>query len=578
MAFRSFADNLVPGDTNGSPDIFVFDTQAASVERVSVTGSGAQANNWSGGPAISSDGRYVAFQSDANNLVSSDTNSQGDIFLRDRQTGTTTRVSVSGAGAQGNGGSRQATISGDGRYVGFASDAGNLVASDTNGVADVFVRDTQTSMTHRLSTASDGTQANGGSSAPNLSMNGRYIVFVSDATNLVAGDTNNQADIFKTDLLYQALNATPTPTPAAGTGTGLRGDYFNTADLSGVPLLTRLDPRVDFSWGIGAPVWGGNQDHFSMRWSGQVQPRYSEDYTFRVLSDDGARLWINGNLVIDDWNARGLASRSTAPIALAAGQKYDLVLEYFENVDNAEVHLYWSSFSQSEEPIATSQLYAAVIPTPTPTRTAPAPTLIERISLDSAGVQADGASDWPSISDDGRLVAYQSVATNLVPGDTNDRQDIFLYDRGPGITTRLSLGVGGAQSIEYSDHPALSAGGDYATFRSWSSNMVPGFTGWVHIFGRDLAAGTNQMLDVSSSGEQADCSGDYASLSADGRYAAFQACASNLTRPATAPVRFTCATCRRARRSWSATTTRARPAGARASIQSFQPTGNLSSM
>ena len=165
--------------------------------------------------------------------------------------------------------------------------------------------------------------------------------------------------------------------------------------------------------------------------------------------------------------------------------------------------------------------------------------LIERISLDSAGVQADDASDLAGHFGRRHRVAYQSAATNLVPGDTNDQQDIFQYDRAPGITTRLSLGVGGAQADEYSDHPALSAGGDYATFRSWSSNMVSGSPAGSTFFGRDPAAGTNEMLDLSSSGDQADCPATTRAISADGRYAAFHACASNLTRQVMAPVRFT---------------------------------------
>ena len=112
------------------------------IERISVSGRGAQADSWSGGPAISSDGATSLSSPMPTTWCPATRTPRADIFLRDRQTGTTTRVSVSSAGAQGNGGSRQATISGDGRYVGFASDAGNLVASDTNGVADVFVRDT----------------------------------------------------------------------------------------------------------------------------------------------------------------------------------------------------------------------------------------------------------------------------------------------------------------------------------------------------------------------------------------------------------------------------------------------------
>ena len=144
--------------------------------------------------------RYaVAFISLATNLVAGDTNGVEDIFVRDTQTGTTTRVSVANDGSQGNGMSSLASISGDGRYVAFYSGATNLVAGDTNGVWDVFVRDTQAGATTLVSVASDGTQGNDGSSTPSISSDGRYVVFISYATNLVAGDTNATRDVFVRD-------------------------------------------------------------------------------------------------------------------------------------------------------------------------------------------------------------------------------------------------------------------------------------------------------------------------------------------------------------------------------------------
>ena len=131
-----------------------------TIERVSLDSAGAQGNSHSYNPSISGDGRYVAFYSYASNLVAGDSNGYLDVFVRDRQTNTTTRVSVDSAGAQGNNSSRASSISGDGRFVTFQSDATNLVASDTNGRTDVFVRDRQTNITTRVSIASDGSQGN----------------------------------------------------------------------------------------------------------------------------------------------------------------------------------------------------------------------------------------------------------------------------------------------------------------------------------------------------------------------------------------------------------------------------------
>jgi Tol biopolymer transport system component len=132
----------VPGDTNGWPDIFVHDRRTGKTRQVSVSSGGKQGNKFSSGPAISADGRFVAFESYAANLVPGDTNGWYDVFVHDRQTGTTRRVSVSSAGVQSNGDSgwESVAISAHGRFVAFSSEATNLVPGDTNGVSDVFVR------------------------------------------------------------------------------------------------------------------------------------------------------------------------------------------------------------------------------------------------------------------------------------------------------------------------------------------------------------------------------------------------------------------------------------------------------
>jgi WD40-like Beta Propeller Repeat len=200
VVFWSGASNLVAGDTNGAEEIFLRDCQTGETSRISVSSSGAQADNGSYYPAISSDGRFIAFMSDATNLVSGDTNGFTDIFLRDRQTGITTRVSVSSSGTQAdNISDSYVSISGDGRYIAFNSDATNLVSGDTNGVADVFVRDSQTGITERISLDTNEVQANDGSFNPSISADGRFVAFSSGATNLVSGDTNGRTDVFVRD-------------------------------------------------------------------------------------------------------------------------------------------------------------------------------------------------------------------------------------------------------------------------------------------------------------------------------------------------------------------------------------------
>jgi hypothetical protein len=199
VAFESFARNLVPGDTGGLWDVFVRDRRLKTTERVSVSSTGVQGNNGSVGVAISTNGRYVAFYSRASNLVAGDTNRRHDVFVRDLAAGTTTRVSVRSNGGQANSDSAGPVVSANGRYVGFYSDASNLVAGDTNGVSDAFVRDRANGTTTRISVRSNGAQANAESYIDSISADGRFVSFSSWASNLVAGDTNGVRDVFVRD-------------------------------------------------------------------------------------------------------------------------------------------------------------------------------------------------------------------------------------------------------------------------------------------------------------------------------------------------------------------------------------------
>lgn len=199
VVFESAADNLVAGDTNGFSDIFIHDQQTNETTRISVSSAGKQSNWDSSNPSISADGRYIAFDSFADNLMTEDTNGSADVFMHDRQTGKTTLVSTDSAGKQGNAYNGTPSISANGRYVSFVSGANNLIAGDTNQFADIFIHDQQTGRTERVSVNNIGEQSNGGSNSPAISADGRYVVFISRADNLVAGDTNGETDVFVHD-------------------------------------------------------------------------------------------------------------------------------------------------------------------------------------------------------------------------------------------------------------------------------------------------------------------------------------------------------------------------------------------
>ncbi len=197
VAFDSEATNLVGGDTNGALDVFVRDRASGRTERVSVSSKGKQGNSGSAGPMLSGDGRFVTFSSGAANLVSGDTNGRSDIFVHDRMTGETTRVSVAADGAQGDNNSiGTAAISADGRFVAFTSDASNLVPQTAPG-RHIYVKDRSTGAIERVSVDSHGDPAQGFVAAsPAISGDGRFVAFASSASNLVKRDTNGKTDVF----------------------------------------------------------------------------------------------------------------------------------------------------------------------------------------------------------------------------------------------------------------------------------------------------------------------------------------------------------------------------------------------
>ena len=389
--------------------------------RVSVNSSGVQGNDNSLSASISADGRYVAFYSRADNLVSGDTNGVEDVFLRDTQAGTTTRVSVASDGTQANGWSIVTAISGDGRYVAFDSGASNLVSGDTNGVEDVFLRDTQAGTTTRVSVASDGKQGNIGSFFPSISTDGRYVAFVSDASNLVSGDTNGTEDIFLRDTL---MGNTTIVSVDSG---GVQGD-----DYSLYPSISADGHYVAF---------------------------YSE--ASNLVSGD-----LNGS---SDIFVRDTQMGNTALVSVAADGTQGNGRSYSPSISGDGRYVaFWSDASNLVSGDMNGGTDIFVRDTQTGKTTL--------VSVATDGTQGNFWSRSPSISADGRYVAFESVADNLVSGDGNDADDVFIHDMQKAATVRLSLNSSGIQGNGWSQKPSISADGRYVAFESDANNLGSGDT------------------------------------------------------------------------------------------------------
>ena len=371
VAFHSEATNLVPGDTNGMSDVFVYDREKGETTRVSVSSQGVQGNGPSFVPSTSADGRFVAFHSSATNLVSGDTNRGLYVFVHDREEGETTLVSVSSEGMQSNAPSLLPSISADGRFVAFYSGASNLVPGDTNGENDVFMHDREEGETTRVSVSSQGVQGNGISYSPSISADGRFVAFRSLATNLVPGDTNGKVDVF-----VRELHGNET-TLVSVSSEGVQGD------------------RSSWSPGISA----------------------------------------DGRFVAFHSSATNLVPEDT----------------------NGELYVFVHDREKGET---------------------------TRVSVSSEGVQSNGSSGESSISADGRFVAFYSEATNLVPGDTNFFRDIFVVDRGAATG-----------SIVASFFPQVADGGGFTTTFTFMQNSEDSVEGTLRLFHSD---GTPRVLRLGS--------------------------------------------------------------------------------
>jgi Tol biopolymer transport system component len=387
VAFDSEATNLVRGDTNRVDDEFVRDRRRHRTIRVSISSTGGQGNHDSGASSISEDGRIVAFTSEASNLVNGDTNGTEDVFVRDLRKHRTTRVSVSSAGAQANAGSLSPSVSRGGRLIAFESTASNLVSGDTNGALDVFVHDRKTRRTTRVSVDSAGRQADQPpfeaiSYDPAISADGRVVAFTSGASDLVPGDTNSARDIFVHDLKTHRT---------ARVSLDSHGKQANDSSFV-VPALSRQGRFVAFGSNASNLVAGDRSR------SGEIFVRDRRTHRTSLVSVSSRGTPSGG--CFGDWDsAIGMSPHGRF---VSFDCRNDLLLDRKRSGFNVDVFVRDRKIHRTAR-VTVSRKVGAFF-------------------FDSFG---------PAISADGRFVAFSSGGP-LVPADTNDHLDVYVARRPHG--------------------------------------------------------------------------------------------------------------------------------------------------
>ena len=422
---------------------------ASSLTRISVDTGGTSANNVATGGVMSADGRYVVFQSTATNLVGGDVNGFFDVFLRDTVTGTTTLLSTATGGTQGNNVSSVAAITDDGRYVFFNSTATNLVGGDTNAVLDVFMRDTQTGVTTRVSTASDGSQANGASQNVDVTGNGAFIGFQSTATNLVGADSNGFSDVFVKNLSTGAV--------------------------------TRVSVADDESQANG----------------NSLVARLSDDGNRVSFVSTASNLTANdSNGAVTDIFVRDIAAGTTTLVSVSTGGGSGDAQSSGASISGNGRYVVFQSDATNlvaGDSNGTTDIFVRDLQTNTTTR----------VSTATDGSQSNDLSGQAVISADGRYVVFFSLASNLVQGDTNGLRDIFLKDMVTGNVTRLSVAADGSELNDLSNTPSISADGHYVTFQTQATDTGVGAEGngtGFDVFQVSLVAGAGADRMLGSDG------------------------------------------------------------------------------
>ncbi len=450
------------------------------------------ANSGSFSASVSADGRFVAFVSAATNLVPNDTNGRDDVFVRDRQTGQTKMVSINFAGTGGGDQhSSTPTITPDGRYVVFSTSSSNLVADDPTTLlyGAIFVRDLQLNVTKLVTRNFTGDRRANGTSGWNeplaISANGRFIAFNSSSTDLVANDTNNHRDIFVRDM------------------------QTSTTTL----VSTGRDGSADIDNDTNGPVMTPDGRYIAFRSSVTIYVRDLQAGTTEMVSVNRFGTG-NGNRPSDDGASTNLAISADGRFVAFVSSATDLV----ENDNNPGPDV----FVRDTQSNTTSL-----------------------VSVDVTGVSTGNAlSGGLAMTPDGRFVAFVSGATNLVSAnDTNDKQDVFLRDLTAHTTTLISInlqgaagGTGGVALSGSFDRPAISADGRYVSFTSNASDLTA-ISDTNHtngglgndVFVRDTQAGMTKLVSINNAGL---ASGDGTSgssiMTPDGRYIVYASSSSDL--------------------------------------------------
>jgi Tol biopolymer transport system component len=452
VAFAAPDGDMVANDRNHDTDIFVRNLTTQTTEMVSDHDPNLPSQTPSGGVAgftagsLNANGRYLAFFSAADNLIPADTNGYRDVFVRDLMTGTNIPVSLNTNGVAGDGISTDPAISADGRYVAFTSSADDLVPNDTNNAQDVFVRDLQTGTTTLVSVSTDGVHpGNGDSYSPSISADGRYVLFQSLASNLASGSFGTgQQNLFLRDL----QTGTTYALTSGGSSTGVYAAAMTP------------DGRYIAFWGA-AP--GGPGNNLYVWDSTLAKLTYTNSLTVSTfpaiaISPNGQEIaFLQG--LSGELYAINMASNSTSVIQSSgtflpssvglefSGDGRFLTYAMEQNLStNQSVYLY-------DFQTGSSQLISQ---NPNPLQ------------------PANGNSDSPAISADGRFIAYRSAATDLVPNNTNGLPQLIVYDRLANSNCLLNIAATGTGSGDNrSMTPEFSPDGRTLVFASWASNLAP---------------------------------------------------------------------------------------------------------
>ncbi|HKS62174.1 MAG TPA: DUF4347 domain-containing protein, partial [Xanthobacteraceae bacterium] len=568
VVFES-ADQLLASDQNGQPDVYLRDLTTDTTTRISTANSATPQFGGGGlAPDISTDGRWVVFESAANDLVTGDTNSAFEIFRYDRQTGTIIRVSLTDTEGQANGASTVASVSDDGNIIAFLSTASNLVANDPNGsTADVFVRNVSAGTTVRISSLPSGPV----SQYPSVSGDGRYVAFLQNNQILIhdlqTGLT--QSEPFTTSgTLTTVVNGRPLIS-ADGTTVVFQSTVTNlvASDTNGVQdvfVTPAFWPPLPGRPIFGNEFGGTHPDADLFDFLGPISNDVNLDLltltVTNVINGAAERLKINGTL-IDLVNSADVSAGSglLVDVALSGTTASVTIKTPVAGITAAQLQalvdgLIYQNASSAPGPLprivtltGISEVGDATIQALSVAATVSPPRVTELVSISSDGVQANNGANplfqsatntfgvttgnelARTISSDGRYIVFQSNASTLVANDMNAGpnglgQDVFRHDMLTGETIRVSVANDGSDPNGLSTNASISADGNRVLFMSDATNLLPTADPFGRdLFIRDISAGTTTKVSLTDAGTEiaGGPSIDISEISGDGTAVSF---------------------------------------------------------